>query len=79
MSDLRFELLGSAAKLAVIVAESHNSSAPALKDLVSDDNQFFEPRREAIKNARADGSYSSVRALIRKRRIIGYDPDDVVH
>ena len=45
VSDLCFEFLSSAAKPAVVVAEHHNSSALALKDLVHCDDEFVETSR----------------------------------
>jgi hypothetical protein len=44
VSDLCFAFLSSSAKPAVIVAENHNSSALALKDLVHGDDEFVETR-----------------------------------
>src|SRR4051812_28279338 len=44
VSDLCFEILSSAAKPAMIVAEHHNSPALAFKYLVHGDDEFVETR-----------------------------------
>jgi len=71
VSDLCLEFLSSAAKPAVIVAENHNFSFLARKDLVHGDDEFVETRPEAIEDARTNLSYPVVRASVRKRRIVG--------